>query len=148
MTVTLWFILAGVLGLAELMTGTFYLLAVSIGGLGGALFAYFELEMTTQLVGVVALDVVGVWLCHQLRQHFARTNLASDQLQSMDVGHQVTVTQWQADGLSTQVHYRGTLWNAKLAIAQPLPLDTPCLCRIIEVKGSVLLLEPVQPSVI
>jgi membrane protein implicated in regulation of membrane protease activity len=143
MSVTIWMVLAGTLGLAELLTGTFYLLALACGAAGGALFAQFELDVQTQFIGAILLGIVGVAICYYLKRHLTQTNVQSEQTQSLDIGREVSVTQWHADGQSASVNYRGALWNARLAspLAQPLP--TPCQCRIVDMQGSQLIIEPI-----
>ncbi|HNN34802.1 MAG TPA: NfeD family protein, partial [Ottowia sp.] len=47
---TVWWIAAGLLVAAELLTGTFYLLMLAIGGVAGALAAHAGLSLSAQLV--------------------------------------------------------------------------------------------------
>ncbi|HNJ45700.1 MAG TPA: NfeD family protein, partial [Ottowia sp.] len=47
---TVWWIAAGLLVAAELLTGTFYLLMLAIGAAAGALAAHAGLSLSAQLV--------------------------------------------------------------------------------------------------
>jgi membrane protein implicated in regulation of membrane protease activity len=67
-TPTLWLIVAGVLVIAELLTGTFYLLMLSLGATAAALTAYADGTLTWQLVTAALVGGGSAVLWH-LKNH-------------------------------------------------------------------------------
>ncbi|MFO1314295.1 MAG: NfeD family protein [Burkholderiales bacterium] len=104
-----WWALAAVLVGAELVTGTFYLLAVGVGFVAGGLAAWAGAATPLQLVVGAAVAVAGTVAAHRWRQKRALPPPAP-----LDVGQSVRVLDWKPDG-SARVSYRGTQWNAELA---------------------------------
>ena len=127
----IWWILAAVLVGAELMTGTFYLLAVGValaaGGLGALLGAMLPIQLV--VAGVVA--VAGTMLAHRWR-----LRRAAPPSQSLDVGQSVRVLDWKSDG-TARVSYRGTQWDAELAQPGVARAET---MYIVGARGSTLLI--------
>lgn len=110
---TWWLIAATLLGLSELLVGTFYLLLLSLGALCAATASYLgvALEMQCLLFSVVIL-VGGIALARfHARRKKAR---AVDPADDLDVGQCVTVKNWKADE-TAEVSYRGALWQAVAA---------------------------------
>ena len=128
----IWWIIAGALIVAELVTGTFFLLALGvafgIGGLAALLGATFEI----QLVVASVVGIAGVFLAHRWR----RRSAASPQEPAFDIGQTVRVQAWNPDG-TARVAYRGTLWQAET----PSP-DTPRgdTMVIVGLRGSTLVI--------
>jgi membrane protein implicated in regulation of membrane protease activity len=135
---TLWWLVAGVLVAAELVTGTFYLLMLALGATAGALAAHLGLGQPAQiaLAGLLGGGASAMW--HIIRRKRQGSTSGTDTL--LDVGQTVQVSAWQPDG-STQVHYRGAQWSARLAAHAVVPLPQPGTHRITGVQGSQLLLE-------
>lgn len=105
----LWWIAAGFVVGAELLTGTVYLLLLSIGMAVAGLSARMGAPLPSQMlvcavVGGVAMALLWWW---RLRTSRSRPATEFD----LDIGHRVKVTRWQPDGLAT-VHYRGAPWQA------------------------------------
>ena len=67
-TSTLWWLVAGALVAAELLTGTFYLLMLAIGAAAGALTAHLHLGMTAQLLAPLPSSA-GIAGWYHRRQH-------------------------------------------------------------------------------
>ncbi len=65
-TPTLWLLLAGGLVIAELMTGTFYLLMLSLGATAAALTAYADGSLTWQIVIAALIGGGSAVLWHNL----------------------------------------------------------------------------------
>ncbi len=113
--VTLWWMLAGGLVIAELLTGSFYLLMLALGAGAGALAAHAGLAVSQQLLAAAVMGGGATALWHWRRARAPRSApAASNPDVNLDIGQRVTVAQWQADG-STRVHYRGAAWTARLA---------------------------------
>jgi membrane protein implicated in regulation of membrane protease activity len=108
-----WFVLAGAALVAELLTGTFYLLviaaALAAGGavsLAGAAFAW-------QLLATVVVAFGGALALRRIRPRHGGADAAAP-LQNLDVGQTVHVEQWSA-ARTARASYRGALWDVELA---------------------------------
>jgi membrane protein implicated in regulation of membrane protease activity len=112
---TVWWVLAGLLVAAELLTGTFYLLMVALGMAGAAVAAHLGLSFTPQLLtaAVVGGGATALWHWRRAQQpRSAPAHMNRDV--NLDIGEQVNVSAWEADG-TTRVNYRGSQWLARLA---------------------------------
>lgn len=127
-----WWIAAAVLIGAELMTGTYYLLAVGIalavGGVAALAGASGPIQLTVAALSGVALTVAA---------HRWRLQRALPPAQPpLDVGQPVRVLGWNDDG-SARVNYRGTQWTAELVAPDTPRADTMV---IVATRGSILVI--------
>ena len=129
----IWWILAAVLVGAELLTSTFYLLAVGVAFALGGVAAWLGTELPMQLLTAGVLAVIGTMLAHRWR----RRRIEPPGLPDLDVGQSVRVEAWQPDG-SARVVYRGTRWNGVLATAETPRRHT---MYIVATRGSTLVLD-------
>jgi membrane protein implicated in regulation of membrane protease activity len=129
----LWWILATLLIGAELVTGTFYLLAVGIAFTFGGVAALAGASMPLQWLIAGVLAVIGTTLAHRWR----RRRGEPPPLPGLDVGQSVRVESWQPDG-TARVVYRGTQWNGVLASRATPRRDT---MYIVATRGSTLVLD-------
>ncbi len=133
-----WWIAAALAIGAELLTGTFYLLAIGVAVAAGGLAAWFGLAIEMQFLVAGALGVVLTILAHQWRVE----RMQPAPQPGLDIGQAVSVRTWRADG-TARVFYRGTLWDAELAspdVARDAPL------YIVDTRGSVLVLANQRPN--
>ena len=132
---TLWLIAAVILGLSELLVGTFYLLLLGLAALVGAFAALagFSIEIQCLIVALLVL-VGGVLLA---RYHAHRKSNAKDAADNFDIGQTVTISHWEKDG-TAQVSYRGALWKAR---TENRADDAPGVFTIVGVTGSVLIVK-------
>ena len=138
--ITLWWILAGAAIVAELLTGTLYLLLLAAGLATGALAALLGASTASQLLlaSAVAGALMGAW--HLWRRQHPKDRPASQNPDvNLDLGQTVQVEHWQADGSAT-THYRGAQWTVQLQAGQSA---RPGPQRIVEVLGSRLIVAPV-----
>jgi membrane protein implicated in regulation of membrane protease activity len=109
---TLWWLATGGVIVAELLTGTFYLLMLGVGCSAGALAAHMGWSPTSQIV-VAALvgggAVVG-WHLRQMQVH-REAPAQSNANVNLDIGETVQIESWNTDG-TADVHYRGARWTA------------------------------------
>ena len=133
---TLWLIVAGVLVMAELLTGTFYLLMLSLGATAAALTAYADGTLTWQIVSAAIVGGGAAVLWHLKKP---LSNDAQDSNVHLDIGETVTVDAWDEQG-HAQVKHRGAQWTAVCA-ANATP--EPGLHRISEMQGNRLVLEKI-----
>jgi membrane protein implicated in regulation of membrane protease activity len=110
---TWWWIAAGVLVAGELVTGTFYVLMLAIGCVFGALAGYADISFLAQ-VAVAVLVGGGAVLAwdRQRKRGPARPSAAANRDINLDIGEQVQVDGWNADG-TARVPYRGSAWNVR-----------------------------------
>jgi len=135
-----WMLVALVLGGAELLLGTFYLLILAVGAAAAALAAWLGATLTWQIVVAGAVSVLG-WL--MLRGRRERGGGAADD-GTLDTGATVAVAAWDT-ARETTVRYRGAPWRAELAadVATPAPIGN---YRIVRVDGTRLIIAPAAPS--
>jgi membrane protein implicated in regulation of membrane protease activity len=125
-----WWALAAILVGAELMTGTFYLLAVGVAFVAGGLAAWLGASPEVQLIIGGVLSVAGTIAAHRWRLRQVVPPAAS-----LDLGQSVRVLEWKDDG-SARVNYRGTQWDAELAAPGLARAET---MYIVGTRGSTLL---------
>jgi membrane protein implicated in regulation of membrane protease activity len=133
-----WWVAAAVLVGAELLTGTFYLLAVGIAAAIGGVAAWLGAGLPLQYLVAGGLAVVLTIAAHQWRKRQTPPRMQD----SLDVGQAVHVQTWNADG-TVRVAYRGTLWDAELAAPSTPHADT---LYIVATRGSVLVLSDHRPA--
>jgi membrane protein implicated in regulation of membrane protease activity len=129
---TYWFILALILLGLEMMTGTFYMLVLSVALALGGVAALAGLDLVWQISLAGAAAVIGILLLRRSRA--IRTPDANND--SFDIGQPVRVIAWENDG-SVRVQYRGAEWSAETEQAD-VPRDAPLYIR--SVQGSKLIL--------
>jgi len=111
-TYLLWAIAGFVLIIAELLTGTFYLLVFGVAALVGALTAYLGGAFWLQAILTAAASLIGVYLVHTWWQKHPKDSKGED---SLDVGQVVVFEQWVDEASGTaRVRYRGSTWDAKV----------------------------------
>lgn len=144
--VTMWWILAGLLVGAELLSGTLYLLMLALGAAAGGVAAWAGIGLIAQIV-VAACAGGGAalaWYARQRQRHRAARPADSDApppgLGHLDVGEHVQVSHWHADG-TARVHHRGAEWRARLADRQGAPQTGPH--RICAIERNQLVLEKI-----
>lgn len=135
-----WLVLAfAVLGL-EMLTGTFYMLVISIAlGAGGAV-AYWQYSFSTQFVVAALIGVIGTILLRLWKTTHARPITPRDQ--NLDIGQLVKIEAWHENG-SARVFYRGTQWDAELDTPDT-PRNVPLYIK--DRRGSVLILSRRKPD--
>jgi len=137
---TIWWLLAGAVIAVELLTGTFYLLMLSLGLVGAAIAAHLGATVPAQLVVAALLGggFVVAWRSYRKHQPPALPASANRDV-NLDIGETLHVEAWNTDGTST-AKYRGTNWSVSLRMGA---VATPGLHRIVEVTGSRLVVEKV-----
>ncbi|WP_186270833.1 NfeD family protein [Burkholderia gladioli] len=113
----IWWIGVGVLVVAELMTGTFYLLMVAIGFVAGGLvhLAGGAPHLQLAAAAVVALVLLVVLRRSRFGSRQKRDASANPDI-NLDIGATLTVDHWQ-DGRA-RVPYRGADWDVELAAGE------------------------------
>jgi membrane protein implicated in regulation of membrane protease activity len=113
-----WFVIGFGLLVAELLTGTFYLLiialAMGVAGLASVAGAPFALQLV--LAAVIGLGG-SMWL--RMTKWGKRLHeRGDDRVQNMDIGQSLRVDQW-TPARTARAQYRGSVWDVELAPGEP-----------------------------
>lgn len=136
---TVWWVLAGIIVAAELLTGTFYLLMLSLGFVAAAMAAHAGVTMAFQIAvaAIFSSGSVMAWRLYR-RSRPADASAGTSQDGNLDIGETIQIEAWSPDGTST-VKYRGANWSVAAAEdAGPLTVGRH---RIVEVIGSRLIVK-------
>ena len=117
-TYLLWAISGFVLIIAELLTGTFYLLVFGVAVLVGALVAWLGGAFWLQVLSAAIAALLGTYLVHRWWQNHPKDSAAQN---SLEVGQTVVFESWVNEAnLTARVKYRGSSWDAKVTgVAKP-----------------------------
>lgn len=109
-----WFAVSFGLLVAELLTGTFYLLVISVGLAAAGLAALAGAPVALQFVVAAAIGLAGsLWL---RTTRFGRRlhERVDDRVQNMDIGQSLHVDSWTV-ARTARATYRGAVWDVELA---------------------------------
>jgi membrane protein implicated in regulation of membrane protease activity len=132
-----WWITAVVLVIAEMLSGTFYLLAVAAGMAAAGCAAYLGIAWSLQAAIAALLCTVSVAGVYRWRQ--LQTKSGGQNNFAYDIGENVQAVHW-ADARHARVSYRGAEWDAELAdgVTSDAARQT---WRIKRIVGSRLIIE-------
>jgi membrane protein implicated in regulation of membrane protease activity len=135
-----WAIAGLALVIAELLTGTFYLVMLGIACFGAAAAAWFGLGFGPQIVVAAIVAAIG---CYGVHVHRAKNR--ARQMPSIDAGKPATFENWidQAARLA-RVTYRGASWDALVEGA-----ETPepgALVYVLTTDGNTLKVAAKRPA--
>ena len=136
-TYWIWWMLAAALVGTELLTGTFYLLAVGVAFALGGVAAWLGGSIPVQLLIGGVFAVAGTIAAHQWRKKHAMPVPQT----GLDVGQEVEVLTWYDNG-TARVNYRGTQWDAEIATPTAVRAQT---MYIVDTRGSTLVLAASKP---
>ena len=103
-----WLVAGIVLIVAELATGTFYLLVLGVAALIAAAVAYAGAGFVMQVMVAGAIAIAGIFWIRARKQA-----LAAQPMPGLDVGQPVTLDSWvNRDDRLARVKYRDALWDA------------------------------------
>jgi membrane protein implicated in regulation of membrane protease activity len=132
----IWWLAAIGLVVAEMFSGTFYLLAVATGLCAAGIAAYLGVAENGQALIAALLctaSVVALYFWKRKATQSAQSNFA------YDIGQTVRIAAW-TDARHARVHYRGAEWDAKLS-SQATSDSAREVWRIKEIVGSLLIIE-------
>jgi len=132
-----WFLLALGMLIAEMATGTFYMLVLSVAFVIGGVAAWLGLGLPLQLILSASAGIGGIVLL----RHFKADESTDAANQNLDIGQSVRVIDWHDNG-TARVYFRGAEWDAEMESA-----DTPfsATLYIKAVRASVLILTQHKP---
>ncbi|MES2978860.1 MAG: NfeD family protein [Pseudomonadota bacterium] len=138
---TIWWLFAGGAVIAELLTGTFFLLMVAFGMAAGALAAHAGAGLVTQIAVAAVTGGGAVVMLYLIKRRWPTdATPRADRSAVLDIGELLTIDAWAVDGTAS-VKYRGANWTV---IHRPGHEPSPGRYRVTEVVGNRLLVEPVQ----
>ena len=109
-----WFVVAFGLLVAELLTGTFYLLVISIALAVAGIAALAGAPIALQFVVAAVIGIGGsVWL-RTTRFGKRLHERGDDRVQNMDIGQSLRVENWTT-ARTARASYRGAVWDVELA---------------------------------
>lgn len=111
-----WFTLAGAALVAELLTGTFYLLVIAAALAAAGAASLLGAALVWQLLIMAVIGFAGALALRKTR-FGRRQGDAADPLQNMDIGHTVNVAQW-SPARTARARYRGAMWDVELAAGE------------------------------
>ncbi|MBX3652767.1 MAG: NfeD family protein [Ramlibacter sp.] len=135
---TVWWLLSGAAVAVELLTGTFYLLMITLGLVAAALGAHLGAPVVAQIVIAALVGGGAVVIWHVVRgKRPAAPPATANRDVNLDIGESVHVESWGPDGTAT-VKYRGAQWTVV-----PVPGTVPGTGahRVREVVGNRLVVE-------
>ena len=138
----IWVVAGFALVIAELVTGTFYLLMVGLGAFAAAGAAWLDLNLLAQAAIGSVVAVVGAILVHHW--HTTQRKLGGSNL--LDRGQPVVLEGWTNEAARiARVRYRGAFWDAKLARAEENPAPGSTL-YIESQDGNTLIVASAKPN--
>lgn len=128
----IWVIAGIALVIAELASGTFYLLVIAFAAFAGAGMAYFQQSFWLAAVVAAAVAASGVIALSRYRAPRAARGNAS-----LDVGQTVVFEFWISEGeRMARVRYRNSNWDARVLEAGVL--ETGRVLHIRSIDGNTL----------
>lgn len=138
-TYLIWLAAGFALVIAELVTGTFFLLVLGVAAFAGSATAWFGLGFWVEAMCAATVAVAGVFWVRQRRKASPQADMAS-----LDVGQTVTFDAWvsREQGVA-RVTYRNTQWDA--AVEDERDIERGQVLFIHAVDGSTLKVAKRKP---
>lgn len=128
----IWWVGVGMLLIAELLTGTFYLLMIALGCAAAGLAYAAGLTGAAQLAIGAAVAFIAVLLLRRSRfGRRGRRSASGNRDVNLDIGETLQVPDWHEG--RARAMYRGAQWDVELA---PGESETAGWYRIHEIRGS------------
>jgi len=135
-----WGVLGLALVIAELLTGTFYLLMLGVAAFGAAAIAAFGLPFAVQ--SIIAFVVAGAG-CYGV--HVWRAKNRTQQMPPIDAGMPASFENWvDAGGRLARVRYRGASWDARVEGEEPV--EPGATVYVLATDGNTLKVTKTRPA--
>jgi membrane protein implicated in regulation of membrane protease activity len=139
----IWVIAGFVLAIAEMVTGTFYLIVIALGAFVGALVAWLGFNELVQAVVGGAVAIGGAVFVHHWHSR-NRPGEGGDNF--LDRGQPVVLEGWANEtSRIARVKYRGASWDARLARPDERPVPGTTL-YIERQEGNTLVVGSAPPA--
>lgn len=109
---TIWFVTAALLLIAELFAGTVYLMVVSAALFGAGLVAGLTGNVSGAILTAAVLSAAGIWLAQRWIRTYRRSKAEEAAQNDLDIGQTVQIV-CHLYGDTYEVAYRGTHWQAR-----------------------------------
>jgi membrane protein implicated in regulation of membrane protease activity len=110
----IWFVVAFGLLVAELLTGTFYLLVIALALACAGIASWLGVPAALQFVVAAAIGLGGSMWLRTTRFGRRLHERSDDRVQNMDIGQSLRVDHWTA-ARTARASYRGAVWDVELA---------------------------------
>ena len=139
----IWVVVGFGLVIAELVTGTFYLLVIAVGFFAAGACAALNANFIVQAVVGSAVAIIGAWYIHHWHESQRMKDAGKSNM--LDRGQPVVLEGWtnETAGIA-RVRYRGASWDARLATAGARP-ETGATLYIEGQEGSTLVVAAAPP---
>ena len=109
----IWWVVALVLGIAEMLTGTLYMLVLALGCVAGGAAAAAGGPIWAQCLAAGVVSLLGTGWARRMRAgRPSGQPVGRNPDVHTDLGERVHVDRWDAQGRA-RVQYRGTQWDAQ-----------------------------------
>jgi membrane protein implicated in regulation of membrane protease activity len=109
-----WFVIGFGLLVAELLTGTFYLLVIAVAMGAAGVAALAGAPFSLQLVIAAGIGLGGSLWLRATKWGRRLHERGDDRVQNMDIGQSLRVDQW-TPARTARANYRGSIWDVELA---------------------------------
>jgi membrane protein implicated in regulation of membrane protease activity len=135
-----WLVAGVALIIAELVTGTFFLLVLGVAALVGSGIGYLGGALVWQSLAAAVVAVAGVVWVHRHKQ-----TLSPQRMQGLDVGQPAAFDAWVNKSAGhARVKYRDALWDAQVAgDASGEPGE---ILYVVSVDGNTLKVSKTRPA--
>ena len=138
-TYLVWLVAGFALVIAELVTGTFFLLVLGIAAFAGSATAWFGLGFWIEALCSAVVAVAGVLWVRQQRKTMQRPDMAS-----LDLGQAVAFDSWVSrEQGRARVKYRNTQWDAEVEGERDLEPGQVLFIRAVD--GNTLKVSKTKP---
>jgi len=135
-----WAIVGLVLVVAELLTGTFYLVMLAVAAFGAAGAAYVGLGFPVQCIVAVLLAAAGSYGVHVYRAKSAPQRMAP-----IDAGMPANFETWlDSSSRLARVRYRGASWEARVEGSDAL--EPGATVFVLATDGNTLKVAKTRPA--
>ena len=135
-----WAVVGLTLVIAELLTGTFYLLMLGVAAFGAAAAAWLGLDFGAQSIVGSLVAIAG---CYGVYAYRARNS--AGQMQPIDAGMPATFESWlDAGSRLARVRYRGAAWDARVEGGELV--ESGATLYVVAVDGNTLKVSKKRPA--
>lgn len=136
----MWVLGGLALVIAELLTGTFYLLMLGIAAFGGGIAAWLGQGFPLQALAACVVAAAGSYFVHVYHAKNAR-----EQMRPVDHAQPVTFEEWvNREARLARVRYRGASWEARVEGNDAL--DAGGMLYIVATDGNTLTVNKTRPA--
>ena len=135
-----WAIIGLVLVIAELLSGTFYLLMFAVAAFGAAAAAYLGQGFPVQCIVAAVLAAAG---CYGV--HLYRAKAEPGRMPPIDAGMPASFETWlDAGARLARVRYRGAMWDARVEGSEAI--EPGATVFVIAADGNTLTVAKNRPA--